>query len=159
MIMIIALFLAFWVGCEVGFVIWLKPIYARGTEWPDLIFGIISTVLLALGLLPPYYELMKRKGRVVGINFLFLLVDSSGAVFSMASMLIGTFEPMGMSMYVVVLALELGLFISQAIWWLRFRWRKSITSDDEEEEEEEESVTEPIELTKITTGQEGFHKV
>lgn len=35
-------------------------------------------------------------------------------------MCIGEFDPMGMTMYVVVLALEIGLFLSQGIWLLRF---------------------------------------
>ncbi|GMM31204.1 Ilt1 protein [Martiniozyma asiatica (nom. inval.)] len=120
-----------WIGFEVGFSVWLRPLYARGIEWPDLIFGIISSVLLAIGLLPPYFELWKRKGQVVGINFVFLALDSTGAVFSMASMLVGTFDAMGMSLYVIILVLELGIFTSQAIWWLRFRWRKGKDANEE----------------------------
>jgi hypothetical protein len=34
-----------------------------------LVIGIIAAILLAVGLLPPYGELWKRRGRVVGINF------------------------------------------------------------------------------------------
>lgn len=123
--LILGSFLVFWIGCEVGFVVWLRPLYAKGNESPDLVFGIIATVVLSLGLLPPYYELAKRQGRVVGINFLFLAMDSAGAIFSMISMLVGTFDPMGMSLYVVILALEVGLFASQAVWWLRFGRRRN----------------------------------
>lgn len=132
-VLIISTFIAVWVGCEVGFVIWLKPLYADGNTSPDLAFGIIATIILSLGLLPPYYELAKRKGRVVGINFIFLTMDSAGAVFSMASMLIGEFDGMGMALYVVILALEIGLFISQGIWWLRFRWRVDAIDDDDDD--------------------------
>lgn len=109
-----------WIGFEVGFVIWLRPLYSKGTTWPNLIFGIIATVFICIGLLPPYWELAKRNGRVMGINFLFLFMDSSGSIFNLASMCIGEFDPMGMTMYVVVLALEIGLFLSQGIWLLRF---------------------------------------
>lgn len=34
-----------------------------------LVVGIVAAILLAAGLLPPYGELWKRKGRVVGINW------------------------------------------------------------------------------------------
>lgn len=139
-IWLISAFIVVWVGCEVGFVIWLKPVYAGGNESPDLVFGIIATVVLSLGLFPPYYELAKRNGRVIGINFVFLAMDSAGAVFSMASMLVDVFDPMGMSLYVVILALEIGLFVSQGIWWLRFKWRKGSLEEEGLESFEEEDV-------------------
>lgn len=113
-------FYGLWTGLEVGFSVWLRPVYSKGTKWPDLIFGIIATVFLTIGLLPPYFELAKRKGRVVGINFVFLAMDSSGAVFSMVAMIIGTFDVMGMILYAMVIVLEAGLFLSQVIWLLRF---------------------------------------
>lgn len=34
-----------------------------------LIVGIIASVFLALGLVPAYVEIWKRRGRVVGINW------------------------------------------------------------------------------------------
>jgi len=42
--------------------------FDRGVEWPMIIIGVIAAILLAAGLLPPYPELWKRKGRVVGIS-------------------------------------------------------------------------------------------
>ena len=71
----------------------------------------------------------------MGINFLFLALDSSGAVFSMASMCIGTFDAMGMILYAIMIAMEVGLFISQGIWLLRFqvlRREKDTTNSDVE---------------------------
>jgi hypothetical protein len=32
------------------------------------LIGVLAAVLLALGLIPPYFELAKRGGRVVGIS-------------------------------------------------------------------------------------------
>lgn len=127
-----ATFYLCWIGLEVGFCVWLRPVYANGTHWEDLIFGILATVFLCVGLLPPYWELIHRNGRVVGINFLFLALDSSGAVFSMAAMCIGTFDAMGMILYAIMIAMELGLFVSQGIWLLRFRvLRKEKDTDPE----------------------------
>lgn len=130
------------IGLEVGFIIYLRPIYARGETWPDLIFGIIASVLLAVGLLPPYFELYKRKGRVVGINFLFLFIDSLGAWLSIASVCVGTMDTVGIVLYAIIAGMELGLFLSQGFWYLRFRvLQKDHTINDNEEEEEKDGTT------------------
>ncbi|SCV00422.1 LAME_0G09604g1_1 [Lachancea meyersii CBS 8951] len=110
------------VGMEIGFTLWLRPLYSRGVHWPSLIFGILASVLLALGLIPPYFELAKRQGRVVGINFVFLFVDSLGAWLSIASVIVGNMDIMGIVLYGVVAALEIGIFASHFIWCCRFKW-------------------------------------
>lgn len=46
-----------------------QPLYKRGIDYPMLILGILASILLALGLIPPYFEIWKRKGRVVGFNW------------------------------------------------------------------------------------------
>lgn len=33
-----------------------------------ILIGVLAAILLALGLLPPYLEIWKRRGRVVGIS-------------------------------------------------------------------------------------------
>lgn len=85
-----------------------------------LIIGIIASILLAIGLIPPYFELAKRKGRVIGINFVFLTMDSLGAIFSLLSIVVGKFDVLSCVLYAVVIVLELGIFSSHLIWWLRF---------------------------------------
>lgn len=147
-------------GLEAGFIVWLRPVYRHGTEWPMLIFGIIASVLLAIGLLPPYFELAKRKGRVIGINFVFLTMDSTGALLSMLSILVGTFDVMSMVLYAIVLAMEIGIFTSHTIWYLRFgrhekELEQSITNEDLEKfeadaasKESEHSVTDSTALEK-----------
>lgn len=119
---IVVSLLVIFLGLELGFILWLKPVYKMGTHWPALIFGIIASVLLALGLLPPYFELAKRQGRVVGINFVFLTMDSMGAYFSIASVAVGDQNVLSLILYCIVAALELGVFASQIIWLCRFRW-------------------------------------
>jgi len=72
-----------------------------------MMMAIIASVMLALGLIPPYFELAKRNGRVIGISkiihifllverlictdFVFLTVDWAGAFFSL--MALGTVPP------------------------------------------------------------------
>jgi hypothetical protein len=160
-ILITTLFYTFWAALEIPFSIWLRPVYANGTEWPNLIFGIIATVFLSIGLLPPYWELSKRKGRVVGINFIFLALDSSGAIFSMASMCVGEFDPMGMTLYAVIIALEFGLFISQGIWMIRFRSWKRDNSEKNDQISLESNLeqTSQIDQEELNDGDEDYEAV
>jgi hypothetical protein len=46
-----------------------KPLYERGIDFPIIILGVIASIFLVLGLLPPYVEIWKRRGRVIGINW------------------------------------------------------------------------------------------
>jgi hypothetical protein len=34
-----------------------------------IILGVIASVLLAAGLIPPYFEIWRRRGRVIGISW------------------------------------------------------------------------------------------
>ncbi|VEU19589.1 DEKNAAC100141 [Brettanomyces naardenensis] len=127
----------FWVLVEVSATIPLRHLYlSGGPRWPMLIFGIIASIFLALGLIPPYLELWKRQGRVVGIDFVFLTMDFSGAVFSLASLAAdpSNFDTMGCILYCICASLELGIFVSHFIWCCRFKWFKKSggkTAEDE----------------------------
>lgn len=55
-------------GIEAVLVLTLRPVYDRGTEWPIILIGVLASVLFVAGLLPPYFEIWKRKGQVVGIG-------------------------------------------------------------------------------------------
>ncbi|KAI5968926.1 HIR3 [Candida theae] len=154
LVLLAAAFLLVSVGLEVGFILWLRPLHRRGITWPTLIIGIIATVLIAIGLIPPYFELAKRKGRVIGINFVFLTMDSLGAIFSMLSIIVGKFDVLSCVLYAVVIALELGIFSSHVIWWLRFG--KDAPSESElvrmEREEKEGPASDEVkEGTQIDT--------
>ena len=59
--------------------------------------------------MPPYFELMKRQGRVIGINFLFLFIDSMGAWLSFISIILGNLDVMGIALYCVIAGLEVGI--------------------------------------------------
>ena len=87
-----------------------------------MIDGIVATILLASGLLPPYYELWKRSGRVVGINFIFLSIDWLGAFFSLLGVAAqNTFDPLGGCLFIVCIVIEGGIFVSHGIWLFRTR--------------------------------------
>ncbi|CAI6411109.1 CFF_HP2_G0008250.mRNA.1.CDS.1 [Saccharomyces cerevisiae] len=109
-VMIVAAIIAADVGMEVGFILWLRPLYEKGVKWPDLIFGISASVLLAVGLLPPYFELAKRNGRVIGINFAFSYSSGFiGAWLSIMSVILGNMD-IRVRLYSIVAGMELGIF-------------------------------------------------
>lgn len=108
-----------------------------------LVVGIVASVLLAVGLIPPYFELAKRKGRVVGFNFFFLAMDSGGALFSILSVVVGDMDVMSLVLYAIVLVMELGIFASQIFWYFNggrqiIREEKLLAASTEEKELKEE---------------------
>ncbi|CCH46231.1 putative membrane protein [Wickerhamomyces ciferrii] len=138
--MMIIPFILFAIGAQVGFILWLRPLYDRGIKWPTLIFGILASVSLALGLLPPYFELAKRRGRVVGINFWFIGIDCLGAFLSMLSVVVGNMDILGIVLYCICCALEIGIFLSHFIWCLRFKWLNKDYQDELEGDIKEEDI-------------------
>lgn len=88
-----------------------------------IILGVVASILLAVGLLPPYVEIWRRRGRVIGINWIFLTIDWMGAFFSLMALVAqNTFDILGGVLYILCIFIEGGIFISHLIW--RFRTRK-----------------------------------
>ncbi|KAI1314063.1 PQ loop repeat-domain-containing protein [Xylaria venustula] len=113
---------AIFAGAETALVLTIRPIYKAGNETPVLVIGVLAAILLAAGLLPPYGEAWKRRGRIIGINFVFLTVDSLGAFFSLLSLVAQhTFDVLGGVMYIICMVLEIGIFASHLIWMFRTR--------------------------------------
>jgi hypothetical protein len=77
-------------GIQVGLVFAIQPPYNRGVEYPVLIIGILAFLMLIAGYMPIPFELIKRRGRVVGIDFIFLAIDWFGAFFSLMSLVAQT---------------------------------------------------------------------
>ncbi|KAN0089397.1 PQ-loop domain containing protein [Hyaloscypha variabilis] len=134
-------------GAEAALILTLKPLYDRGINFPMIILGVIASILLAVGLLPPYIEIYKRRGRVIGINWIFLTIDWMGAFFSLMALVAqNTFDILGGILYILCVFIEGGIFISHLIW--RFRTRKiraqakaeEKTFDDIAEERRRENV-------------------
>ncbi|KAI8964575.1 PQ loop repeat-domain-containing protein [Daldinia sp. FL1419] len=119
-------------GVQAALILTLRPLYDAGNETGVLVVGIIANILLAAGLLPPYGELWKRRGRVIGINFIFLSMDWLGAFFSLMSLAAqNSFDILGGVLYIVCIVLESGIFLSHLIWLFRTRkLRKEAASRD-----------------------------
>lgn len=108
-------------------------------SWPYLFIGIVASILLAAGLIPPYFELAKRGGRVVGLNFIFLAMDSSGALFSLISLFFGKqVDVLSLVLYAIVLALEAGIASSQVVWYLTIG--RGILKKEKEKEREQQLI-------------------
>ncbi|RMZ69584.1 pq loop repeat [Pyrenophora seminiperda CCB06] len=103
---------------ELILILTLRGPYERGVEWPMMLMAILASVIQVIGLIPPYFELAKRNGRVIGIDFWFLTIDYAGAFFSLMAQ---WFDALGASLYIACMVLETGIFASQAIWLWRVR--------------------------------------
>lgn len=68
---------------EVLLIFVIRGPYRRGVSWPVTLVGVFAAVLLIIGYVPVPFELWKRRGRVVGIDFWFLTIDWFGAFFSL----------------------------------------------------------------------------
>ena len=56
-----------------------RPAYERGISAPAKLFGILSVITIAAGLLPQYWEIYKL-GEVKGISYIFIAIDMLGGV-------------------------------------------------------------------------------
>lgn len=107
---------------EMILILTLRGPYSRGVEWPMMLMAISASVIQVVGLIPPYFELAKRNGRVIGIDFWFLIIDYAGAFFSLMAVVAQQwFDALGASLYIACMVLETGIFASQAIWMWRVR--------------------------------------
>jgi len=109
-------------GLEVLLVFVIKGPYARGVEWPVTSVGIIAAILLTIGLLPLYWEMWKRQGRVLGLSFKTLGIDFAGALLSLVALTVQhTFDIVGGLSYLAVMLLEIGVVASHLVWYWRTR--------------------------------------
>ena len=109
-------------GIEAGLVYAIRGPYERGISWPVTLIGCIAFIMLISGYFPIPFELIKRRGRVVGIDFIFLAIDWFGAFFSLLSLVTQTeFDPLFGTLYALCCAIEMSMVASHLIWRLRVR--------------------------------------
>ncbi|KAF7938306.1 hypothetical protein BELL_0048g00170 [Botrytis elliptica] len=97
-------------GIEVAFVAGLKAGQRRDLEWPVILMGVMSAVLLSAGVLRHYYDIYVHR-TVRGISFIFVGIDAAGDVFSLVSVF---FQPhldiLGIVIYASEFILWCGVF-------------------------------------------------
>jgi hypothetical protein len=100
----------------------IRPFYAQGIDWPVMTIGVIAFIMLIAGFVPIPFELLKRRGRVVGFDFLFLGIDWCGAFFSLMALVAQyEFDIMFGTMYALCCTIEMSVVSSQLIWLFRTR--------------------------------------
>ncbi|EMD95349.1 hypothetical protein COCC4DRAFT_150434 [Bipolaris maydis ATCC 48331] len=120
--LLLVVLLIIFAGVEVGLVFAIRPPYSRGVEWPVLLIGIVAFLTLISGYLPIPFELLKRRGRVVGIDFIFLAIDWNGAFFSLMALVAqNEFDALFGTMYALCCAIEMSMVVSHLVWLLRTR--------------------------------------
>lgn len=141
-------------GIEIALVLPLRPVFDRGVTWPITLVGAIAAVLLALGLVPPYFEIKQHHGEVVGINFIFLGMDCSGALFSILSLVAqgGDIDIMGIVLYCIVIVLEFGIFGCHIFWVLTHREVIKQRKLDKAAEAEKKKAEAEAEAAGVTGG-------
>ncbi|KAK9460289.1 PQ loop repeat-domain-containing protein [Lipomyces oligophaga] len=123
--------------------------------WPLILVGVLAALALLGGLIQPYFGIFRRKGQVLGINFFFLMIDSTGAIFSFASLLFpqtnddGSAVPrdyLGMILYLFVPLLEGGIVLSHCYWYFTIGRRLRA-------EQSSSKIPDPEKLDSLTTQQ------
>ncbi|KAI1330241.1 PQ loop repeat protein-like protein [Xylariaceae sp. FL0255] len=112
-------------GGQVLLVLVLRGPYAQGKPWASgllTFIGIIASIMVIVGYIEIPAELLKCRGRIVGISLLFLSIDWLGAFFSLMSLIAqDSFDITFGILYALVVAIEGSMFISHGIWLLRTR--------------------------------------
>ncbi|KAH5581255.1 hypothetical protein HBI24_136210 [Parastagonospora nodorum] len=133
---------AIFAAVEAGLILAIRPAYAKGIEWPVLLIGIVAFVSLISGYLPVPLELIKRRGRVVGIDFIFLTIDWLGAFFSLLALVAqNEFDVLFGTLYALCCTIEMTMVASHWIWLFRTRaMRKRAKEHDQSFDESEECI-------------------
>ncbi|KAF2680468.1 PQ loop repeat protein-like protein [Lentithecium fluviatile CBS 122367] len=140
--LLLTVLFAVFAGLQAGLVFAIQPAYARGIDWPVLLIGIIAFIVLVAGYFPIPFELLKRRGRVVGIDFIFLAIDWFGAFFSLMSLVAQSeFDTLFGTLYALCCMIEMSMVTSHLIWRLRTRGiRKRAKADGKTFDESEEGL-------------------
>ena len=84
--------LAVFAGVQTMLILVIRGPYHRGVSWPVTFVGVLAAVLLIVGYVPVPFEVVKRRGRVIGIDFIFLAIDWAGAFFSLMALGVQAFS-------------------------------------------------------------------
>lgn len=78
-------------------------------------FGVFASILIAIGLLPQYMEIIKRK-EVVGISLIFLTIDILGGLFSDLSLVFRNhFDIVAAILYTLVIVMDSVVLVAAVI--------------------------------------------
>ncbi|KAK2463637.1 hypothetical protein APHAL10511_004388 [Amanita phalloides] len=127
---------------EVGMVYAIRPSYAEGDRKAVASFGILSSVLIAIGLLPQYWEIYKHR-QVIGISLVFMSVDMAGGVFSDLSLAFRPeFDVLAAVVYTLVVVMDGIVLLAALVLNPRAARRKEKQAEDGIIEDNSDTKTE-----------------
>lgn len=101
-------------GFEAGMVFAVRPAVNKGNDRPVTFFGVMASIILAVGLLPQYGEIIRFR-EVKGISMFFITIDMLGGVFSLLSLVFREkFDVLAAVAYSLVVVLD-GVVIILAV--------------------------------------------
>ncbi|RAL62973.1 hypothetical protein DID88_004060 [Monilinia fructigena] len=121
-------------GVEVALIEGLKAGQRRDLEWPAIMMGVLSAVLLAAGVLRHYYDIYVHR-TVRGISFIFVGIDAAGDVFSLVSVFFQShLDILGIVIYASEFILWCGVFACGGYFnllpWIKRRMQKKRENRD-----------------------------
>ncbi|KAA8577102.1 hypothetical protein EYC84_007106 [Monilinia fructicola] len=121
-------------GVEVALVEGLKAGQRRNLEWPAIMMGVLSAVLLSAGVLRHYYDIYVHR-TVRGISFIFVGIDAAGDVFSLVSVFFQShLDILGVVIYASEFILWCGVFACGGYFnllpWIKRRIQKKREDGD-----------------------------
>ncbi|KXN92656.1 hypothetical protein AN958_11757 [Leucoagaricus sp. SymC.cos] len=100
---------------EVLLVFVSRPAYERGVSAPVKLYGILSAVLIAGGLLPQYWEIYVRK-EVLGISYTFITIDMLGGLLNDLSLAFASeFDALAASTYTLVIVMDFAIILAALV--------------------------------------------
>lgn len=120
-------------GIEAGLVFALKVANARGQTWVATLMAVLAAILLAGGVLRHYVDMYRTRSDA-GLSLKFALLDASGDVASLISVV---FQPilsiLGLVIYGSELAIWLGLIVIVIFFRATTRYSKKRSAGSEQE--------------------------
>ncbi|KAH8111042.1 PQ loop repeat-domain-containing protein [Phellopilus nigrolimitatus] len=128
-------------GFEAGMVFAVRPAVKDGNERPVQFFGVMTSILLAMGLLPQFFEIF-RFGEVKGISLPFMSIDFLGGIFSLLSLVFKEkFDVLAGVAYSLVILMDGAVLILAAILNPRAKRRRRRLAQTETDHESQTANT------------------
>lgn len=109
---------------EVLFVLVSRPAVEHGIDAPVKLFGILSVLAIAGGLLPQYWEIYKLK-EVMGVSYTFICIDMLGGILNALSLAFAEhFDGLAAASYIAVTVMDSVIIFAAIILNPRARKRR-----------------------------------
>ncbi|EPY50258.1 PQ loop protein [Schizosaccharomyces cryophilus OY26] len=156
-LLVVGLFGALSAGLQAMLILTVQLGIRRHVEWPVTLMGVLSTILVNIGFLPQYIQIFRMKA-VQGISYIFLTIDSIGALFSFISLPFDRWDVLAAIDYGLVFVLEMGLFALVLIFNVLLRKKPETYSENEDAQtgDDEEEESKPTILIRNPSSKSGY---